>query len=395
MASASIFTLEPERGGVPALAKAVAEVIHGRGHIPRLVYRASDEVPTVSRWAQLKYFLTTPPVREIPKERWPGMAVADYPLPPRYQYHLLRLASKSLQAPIAAVVSGSNHVGLPLALARKRYVVWVATLYADELQGRADAGDRWAAGLLAHRDWPALAAQEQMIFERAALILGLSPHTTHRIAQQYPTVQTKLRTVLYPVDTWSLRPTQTDSEQPYIFLSARIRDPRKNVDLLVRAFALLRMSLPNIRLVIAGDTPAESTKTLVQDLNLAGAIQFVGYVSQSELVELYQRASLFVLPSQQEGLCISVLEAMACGVPVVSTRCGGPEGIVQEGVTGCLVPTGDAQALAQASLQILRQPDYHRQLAVNSRHRSEQEFSRERVNAQLAAAFQETFSDIW
>ncbi len=395
MAQASILTLEPNRGGVPALAKTIYGLLRAQGHQPTLVYRASEEVPTGSRLAVLRYFLTTPPVRHLIAEGLPSIAVADYPLSPRYQYHLLRLAGSALHAPIAAVVSGSSHVGLPLALGRRPYVMWVATLYSEELKGRALAGDSWAAGLLKHRDWPRLAHQERLVYERASLILGLSYTTTQQISDCFPQVRAKLRTVLYPVDTHELCPGTGPAEPGYIFLSARIQDPRKNVNLLIRAFANIHQTLPNIRLIIAGDTPTADTAALTKALGLADKVEFVGHVSRPELLSLYQRASVFVLPSLQEGLGISALEAMACGVPVVSTRCGGPEGIVQDGVTGRLVPNGDEQALAAAILDLLVDPERRKAMGARGREFALQEFSRERVEAQLRAVFAEVFGALW
>ena len=74
------------------------------------------------------------------------------------------------------------------------------------------------------------------------------------------------------------------------------------------------------------------------------------------LVELYQGAELFVLASAQEGLGIVMLTAISCGVPVIATDCGGPEGIVVEGITGQIVPNYDEGKLAEAITGLLSQP---------------------------------------
>jgi glycosyltransferase involved in cell wall biosynthesis len=393
MARASILTLEPDRGGVPALAKVVYSLLREQGHDPTLIYRASESVPTRSRWAILKYFLTTRPVTSLNKSGMQSLAVTDYPMPPRYQYRLLGLAGKALEAPIAVVVSGSSHVGLPLALTQRPYVMWAATLYESELRGRVAVGDAWAAQLLQQADWQKLEAQERLIYERASLIMGLSPKTTQEIVEHFPQVRAKLRTVLYPIDTKEFQPASGPSEPPYIFLSARIQDPRKNVNLLIKAFARIHQALPNVRLVIAGDTPTPQTAALVAELKLNECVAFAGHVSKPELVRLYQQASLFALPSQQEGLCISMLEALACGVPVVSTRSGGPEGVIEEGLNGRLVPNGAEEELAEAILQMLGQPTELAVMRERCAAFARTNFSKDIIESRLLEAFQTVYPD--
>jgi len=391
MAQASILTLEPDRGGVPALAKVVYALLKQQGHDPTLVYRASESVPTRSRRAILKYFLTTRPVTSLIKSGMQSVAVTDYPMPPRYQYRLLGLAGKALKAPIAIVVSGSSHVGLPLALAKRPYVVWAATLYESEVRGRAAAGDAWAAQLLQQADWQKLEAQERLVYERASLIMGLSPNTTQELAEHFPNVRAKLRTVFYPIDTSEFQPANGPSEPPYIFLSARIQDPRKNINLLIRAFAQIHKTLPNVRLVIAGDTPTPQTAALVTELKLNEWVRFAGHVSKAELVRLYQQASLFALPSQQEGLCISMLEALACGVPVVSTRSGGPEGVIVEGLNGRLVANGAENDFAEAILQMLGQPIELAALRERCVTFARANFSKDLIESRLLETFQTVY----
>ncbi len=395
MAQTNIITLQPGAGGVPVLAQTVYDLLAAAGHDPEVVYRATDEVPTSSRWAAFKYLLATPPVRHLTKEGMKAVAVTDYPVPPRYQYHLLRLARSSLAAPIAAVVSGSSHVGLPLALARRPYVLWVATLYEDELRGRAAAGDAWAEKFLRHRDWKILEAQEQIVYERAGVILALSPHTSRRLTERWPTLAQKLRTVVYPADTDRFQPAEGPAQPPYLLFTARIRDPRKNVNLLLRAFSRVRAEFRQIRLVIAGDDPLPATEKLAADFGLGAAITFAGHVPANDIVELYRRATLFVFPSLQEGLGISVLDAMACGVPVISTRCGGPEGLIEDNVTGVLVPNNDEEAMARAIGDLLRQPERMRAMGAAARERAAQQFSRPIVEVQLRAAFQDTFGELF
>jgi glycosyltransferase involved in cell wall biosynthesis len=345
------------------------------GHTPQLIYLAYETAPHHSWRKLIKHFLTTPPVFKTIKEGMVSLGVVDYPVPTRFKYHLLRLAHGAIKNPISLVVSGSSHPGLPLALAKRPYLLWVATLYEDEIMARSLAGDQWATNLLHHADWKELNAQEQLVYENATLILGLSPNTTARIAQKFPQVQTKLQTMLYPIDTDQFCPKEATASSPYLLCTARTRDPRKNVRMLLQAFAKVRIKYPHLRLVITTDAPLDSTKEFIQQLKIQDAVEFSGSVTQDKLIELYQNATLFVFPSLQEGLGISILDAFACGLPVISTRSGGPEGIIQHGLNGILTPHNDASAFAQAILNLLDNPSYAQTLGKEARQTALQNFS--------------------
>ena len=97
-------------------------------------------------------------------------------------------------------------------------------------------------------------------------------------------------------------------------------------------------------------------------------MKFIPYARGAELRDQLRSLDLFVLPSHQEGLCIAALEAMACGCPVVSTRCGGPEEFVIDGETGILVGF-DPEEMAAAMLKVLGDRKLHARLAQGARDR--------------------------
>lgn len=394
MARAAVFTLDPGGGGgVPALARSMCDLLRAAGHTPTLVYRATDDVPAGSRLRTIAHLLSRPPIRRVVRDGIEAMSLAAYPLAPRHQYQALRLAWRWVRAPIATVVSGSSHVGLARALARRPYVLWTATVYGDELRARREAGDAWASALLDSQDWPILEAQERLVYQRASVILAASPYARHRTVERWPELDGRVRDVCHPIDTDRFRPGRA-SESPMILLTARIRDRRKNVEMLIRAFARLRVTHPTARLVVAGDEPDADTRALRAALQLEGATEFPGRVDPDALLRLYQRATIFALPSRQEGLGISVQEAMACGLPVVSTRCGGPESLVVDGDTGCLVPNGDPEAMATALGSLLADSDRRARMGAAGRVRALTLFSRERVHASLCRACADAFGDL-
>ena len=147
---------------------------------------------------------------------------------------------------------------------------------------------------------------------------------------------------------------------------------------LVRAFLHILQSYPDarreMRLVMIGDGPLrdDARKTL-QAANAADLAWLPG--ERSDIPELMRSLDLFVLPSIAEGISNTILEAMACGLPVVATRVGGNSELVQEGITGVLVPPSNPSAMAEAIHSYLMQPGKVVAHGNAARDRVEKEFS--------------------
>lgn len=152
------------------------------------------------------------------------------------------------------------------------------------------------------------------------------------------------------VDTERFRPRAEgrEGEDFVIGTVGRIQDV-KNHKGLVEAFALLRAMLPQrrLRLAIVGDGPLfDALQRQVRDAGLEDAVWLPG--SRTDIPELMRSFDVFALPSIAEGTPVTILEAMATGLPVVASRVGGIPEVVDDGATGLLVPPSDAQALADA-----------------------------------------------
>ena len=132
----------------------------------------------------------------------------------------------------------------------------------------------------------------------------------------------------------------------------------------VRAFALVRPSYPAARLVLAGGGPQRAALArLARSLGVLASVRFAGPVDNAAMPALYQASDIVLNPSLADNMPISVLEALACGIPVVSTNVGGIPALLQDGVTALLVPPGDPAAMAQAILALLRDPSRAQRLA--------------------------------
>ena len=127
---------------------------------------------------------------------------------------------------------------------------------------------------------------------------------------------------------------------------------------------------------IAGDGPQMGAlRTQAAALGLEGRVHFLGWQSRAELLKWYDRSSLFLFPSRHEGMPNAVLEAMACGLPVVATRIAGNEELVLDGETGCLVQSEDADGLKTALQGLLTDPSRREQMGRASRRRVQEEYS--------------------
>jgi glycosyltransferase involved in cell wall biosynthesis len=155
----------------------------------------------------------------------------------------------------------------------------------------------------------------------------------------------------------------------YILCVGRLDDPRKNVGLLLEAYALLTAELKSAaRLVLAGAAgPPDEFWRRVDSFGLSGQVSFEHAPDAEALVRLYQGATVFALPSDEEGFGMVLLEAMACAIPVVSTRSGGPDAIIADGVDGYLVGLDDAAELSSRLARLLTDSGLNRRIGEAAR----------------------------
>lgn len=163
----------------------------------------------------------------------------------------------------------------------------------------------------------------------------------------------------------------------YILSVGRFADPRKNLSLLLHAYTRLRRRCQHPpRLVLAGAFELSRTdEGLMEEQGIVDYVDIRLRPSTEELAELYRHARLFVMPSNEEGLGIAVLEAMASGVPIVSTRNGGVETAVIDGKNGLLTPVGEIVGLSDAMGRILEDGELSRHIGEAARRTALEQFS--------------------
>ena len=162
---------------------------------------------------------------------------------------------------------------------------------------------------------------------------------------------------------------------------------RKGIYTLLEALVALKTRFPRVLLLCGGDGELDEVRTQVGRLGLRENVKILGWVREPEKSALLQSAAIYVLPSFAEGLPVSVLEAMAAGVPVISTPVGGIPEVITHGREGLLVPPGDVAALSEAICQLLADVNLRTQMGRNGALRFERDFSVEAVLAQLESVY--------
>lgn len=158
---------------------------------------------------------------------------------------------------------------------------------------------------------------------------------------------------------------------------------RKGVYDLLPAFNDALTQIASLRLIIGGNGEVDRARELVDELNIADRVEFAGWVSGDSKVDLLRRAQIYVLPSYNEGLPVSLLEAMSMRIPVISTRVGGIPELVREGVDGLLIDAGDRSALAAAIVSLAEDADLREKMGLAARSQIECGFSRDVVLPRL------------
>jgi glycosyltransferase involved in cell wall biosynthesis len=151
----------------------------------------------------------------------------------------------------------------------------------------------------------------------------------------------------------------------------------KGLTPLLEAVAKVRTERDDAHLVVIGRPKGKSNiPALIDRLGLGGAVTFENGVTTERIVELYAEAELAAVPSLYEGFSLPAVEAMACGVPIVTTTGGAlPEVVGRDGDTGLLVPPGDASALATVILRALDDEPLRARLGAGGRARALERFT--------------------
>lgn len=208
-------------------------------------------------------------------------------------------------------------------------------------------------------------AIDRAVISNSNYVTAVSAACSNEISRFY-NIQNSVDVVGNGVDTDFFCPGQNDAKSiDVLFVGSLIT--KKGLTNLIEAAGILKSRYPKIRIVLAGKGPLKATIIkLVKELQLPENVILFGYADRDALRKLYRCSRINVLPSNHEGLPTTILEAMACGIPVVSTPVGGIPEVVKHGETGLLVNPKQPLELANAISLLMDNREKRRQIARNA-----------------------------
>ena len=209
-----------------------------------------------------------------------------------------------------------------------------------------------------------IAARIRAMFAHAARTLVLGQVWRNFILERVPEIADRITILPNAVPAPAAREARRDGPVVILFLGQV--GPRKGVPQLVEALASLSPDEDWVA-IIAGNGQVEETRAEVARRGLAPRVRLTGWIGPDEVRSRLAQADIVVLPSFEENLPMSVIEGMAYGLAVVTTPVGAVEDIVEDGITGLLVPPGDAAGLGRALAATVSDPDLRRRLGSNAR----------------------------
>jgi glycosyltransferase involved in cell wall biosynthesis len=238
--------------------------------------------------------------------------------------------------------------GYAAALSGRPYSCWIGTGLADERRGRLP-GLRASRRLAAYVNAPALARLERTVLRRAERLFATSEASRASVARAAGLDAADVGILPLPVDADRFTPEPDGQwlarlERPLLATVGRADDSRRNLRLAVDALRLVRSRVPAATLRVIGPGPPSW-------LAREPGVEALGEVSS--VAEPLREASLLLLPSRQEGFGIAVAEALAAGVPVVSTPCGGPEELLRRSGGGVVLDGWEPAEMARQAVSLL------------------------------------------
>ena len=183
----------------------------------------------------------------------------------------------------------------------------------------------------------------------------------------------KIGVIYNGIDTEEFFPTDVkkNPDEFTIICVSRVT-PRKGIRFLIQAFKILSSKHNHLRLLIVGDgNEKKMLEDLVEDLELKDKVEFAGAVAHNKVLAYYQRANVFVLPSLNEGMSNVMLEALACGLPVVATDTGGTKELLTDELNGLVVKMKDTDDLAEKIEKLILSSELQGKMSLESRKLAE------------------------
>lgn len=337
---------------------AAAAVSSGRWEVDVLTSDIGGRLPTRERWRGVN--VVRVPAR---KKKWANHNVVEL-------HSFLRSASRNMEIRRPDWILA--HFTLPGGEVARRWAGRFGVPYAVVLHG-ADVPDSQKRRFGAV--YPLIKPLVRRVWRQAARVIAVSDTLQALALRTWP--EGRIDVVPNGVDVDRFQPLCRDETAPKeegiaLLVVARLIEI-KGIQHLLTALSLLPEEMRRkIHLRLCGTGPYEAElRRRAEQVGMTAQVEFSGLVSYEEIPARLHEADLFVLPSLQEGLPLSLLEAMASGLPVVATTVGGIPGMVKDGENGLLVPAADPTALRDALVRLLTNPVLRRSLGASARRTAE------------------------
>lgn len=243
------------------------------------------------------------------------------------------------------------------------------------------------------RRWHSFLRMQRRVVRRLRHVITVSERSRRDIAEDFRRPIEDVDLIHNGIDTAVFRPHPDIERSSWKLMATASADaPLKGLRYLLKAYASLLQSYPDLELLVIGKPqPGGKTEELLKRLAIEDRVEFLTGISTGELVRRYAQATVAVVPSIYEGFGLPAGEAMACGVPVVSTDGGALPEIV--GDAGVVVPAADAEGLAGAIRDLLEQPQKRQQLGAAGRARISETFSWTVCAEELVSYYRKVIAD--
>ncbi|MBN1796648.1 MAG: glycosyltransferase family 4 protein [Sedimentisphaerales bacterium] len=220
------------------------------------------------------------------------------------------------------------------------------------------------------REYKLLAPLFKSIWKNAAALAACSEGLRKRALNFLPSAD--ISVICNGVDAEKFKPNQAKSkDDTFRLITVGRLSPTKRVDMLIDTVGILKAGGINVKLkVIGGGALKNQLKQTVLDKCLGDCVEIIGRVETQQMPQLYRQADIYVSATMQEGMSNAMLEAMACGLPIVTTKCEGLAELVAD--NGTIVNMASAEAIAEAVKKLLDDKSMYISMSQSARHRAEQ-----------------------
>ncbi len=218
-------------------------------------------------------------------------------------------------------------------------------------------------------------------------IIAISDKTKEEITREFFVPDGKTFVVYNGIDTEIFKPDRQKRElirkryalssEERLLLMSGVTHKQKGMQVGIRALLTIKSDFPLCKMMVVGSGPhLEYLKNLTRELNLGDSVLFTGAVSNNDIAAYYNAADLFLNPTlRAEGLPLVILEAMACGLPVITSKIGGTRSTIEEGLSGFFIKAGDIKNLIERALLILNDSALAARMSVYARQKAISKFN--------------------